>query len=77
MNNARDHRQHLRIYRLMLLLFPRRFRSRHGAQMERLFDAMWHERRAESRFGGTSWPAFWLLAIGDVVREAAHARALS
>jgi len=74
MSNAPRHRRHVRIYRLLLLLFPRRFRKLHGAQMEQLFDLMWRERREAARFGGTSWPTFWLLAISDVAREASQAR---
>ena len=67
-------RQHIRVYRALLLLFPRRFRRQCGSQMERLFDAMWRERREAARFGGTSWLTFWLLAVRDVTREATHAR---
>lgn len=66
--------RHVRIYRLLLLFFPRSFRKQYGPQMERLFDAMWHERRAAARFGGMSWPAFWMRAIADLAREAAGAR---
>ena len=58
----------------MLRLFPRSFRKLHGAQMEQLFDAMWHERRAAARFGGPSWLGFWLSAVADVAREATHTR---
>jgi len=65
---------HLRLYRLLLLLFPRRFRQAYGTQMERLFDAMWQERRASARFGGMSRLAFWLRATRDVAREATQYR---
>ena len=67
------HRQHMRVYRALLLLFPRWFRRQYGSQMERLFDRMWHERRQAARFGGMSWLSFWMTAFADVTREAAQA----
>ena len=64
----------IRLYRALLLLLPRWFRKQHGTEMEQLFAVMWQERRAAARFGGMSWPTFWLRAIGDVARQAARIR---
>ena len=65
---------HTRIYRLLLLLFPRSWRARHGAEMEALFVEMWKD----CRWGGSTWAkgkvSFWVRAVSDTTNNAFRVR---
>lgn len=60
-----------RRYRLLLRLFPRRFRRERGAAMERLVLDMARERR---RRGAGTGLRFWLPLVGDTLVHALRAR---
>ena len=49
------------VYRLLLLLSPRRIRREFGADMERMFEAQY----AATRTSGRSLAVFWLSAVAD------------
>lgn len=66
-----DESRALRVYRLFLHLFPRRFRKENGRDLERLFLDMRRERRAEGRGFG---PGFWLPLAWDTVSHALRER---
>jgi len=64
----------IRTYRLFLLLFPARFRREHGAEMERMLDAMRRDRHRLVRGRRDSALAFWSRAFADLISQAAQAR---
>ena len=53
-----------RLHRALLLAYPARFRARFAGDMQRMFEARWHEARRRSRAAAL---AFSLLALTDVV----------
>lgn len=65
---------HFRIYRALLLLFPRPFRTRYGTQMEALFAEMWRERRWGGRTWASSNLSFWVQAVTDTSANALRER---
>lgn len=66
-----DVSRHLRLYRLLLRLFPRSFREKRAGDMELLFVDMCRERRAEGRPLG---PGFWLPLVWDTLSHAMRER---
>ena len=64
----------IRIYRLFLLLFPSRFRHEHGAEMERMLEAMRRDRHRLVRGRRQSRLSFWSCALGDVISQASQER---
>ncbi len=67
-----EDRSALRIYRLLLHLFPRPFRERRGARMERLFLDMREERRREGRRAGG--PGLWIPLVWDTLTHGLRER---
>ena len=61
----------LRFYRLLLYLFPRRFRQEREREMQRLVLDIWAEQRSE---GGRMGPALWLLLVWDIGSHAVRER---
>ena len=60
----------MRLYRLLLRLYPRSFREEYGAEMSRAFE---RERRDAGGFFSTA--AVWIATIGDVTFNAARVHA--
>jgi putative ABC transport system permease protein len=53
----------MKLYRLLLLCFPRRIRREFGADMARMFEAQY----SATQTSGRSLAAFWLRAMGDAL----------